>query len=362
MTKQSSGDTLPTLPGLLADPKRILKEDDRVDPRILQVLEPFGLDGLPAEPPLDGSAPIEELRSFCSDVEGGFEGFFEAVLSNTQPIEGIERSTEIIKGKGGHEIKLYIHRPVGVSETMPCVYHIHGGGMVMLQANKPAYNHWRDYLSSNKLVVIGVEFRNGAGVLGDHPFPAGLDDCMTGLEWVFSAKKNLGIGSIVVSGESGGGNLSLALTLRASREGKSHLIQGTYALCPYIYGDYANKRKDLPSLYENDGYFLLVKTMETLAAVYDPDKKNMSNPLCWPFQASVDDLKGLPPHCISVNELDPLRDEGLAYFRKLTKAGVTAYSRTVNGTVHAADVLMVDSIPEVSDATARDIAGFAHKV
>ena len=102
--------------------------------------------------------------------------------------------------------------------------------------------------------------------------------------------------------------------------------------------------------------------METLAAVYDPEKKNMGNPLCWPFQASVDDLKGLPPHCISVNELDPLRDEGLAYFRKLTKAGVTAYSRTVNGTVHAADVLMVDSIPEVSDATARDIAGFAHKV
>ena len=362
MTKQSSGDTLPTLPGLLADPKRILKEDDRVDPRILQVLEPFGLDGLPAEPPLDGSAPIEELRSFCSDVEGGFEGFFEAVLSNTQPIDGIERSTEIIKGKGGHEIKLYIHRPVGVSETMPCVYHIHGGGMVMLQANKPAYNHWRDYLSSNKLVVIGVEFRNGAGVLGDHPFPAGLDDCMAGLEWVFSAKKKLDIGSIVVSGESGGGNLSLALTLRAYREGKSHLIQGTYALCPYIYGDYANKTKDLPSLYENDGYFLLVRTMEALAAVYDPEKKNMDNPLCWPFQASVDDLKGLPPHCISVNELDPLRDEGLAYFRKLTKAGVTAYSRTVNGTVHAADVLMVESIPEVSDATARDIAGFARTV
>ena len=136
MTKLNSGATLPTLPGLLADPKRILKEDDRVDPRILQVLEPFGLDGLPAEPPLDGSAPIEELRSFCSDVEGGFEGFFEAVLSNTQPIDGIERSTEIIKGKGGHEIKLFIHRPVGVSETMPCVYHIHGGGMVMLRVER----------------------------------------------------------------------------------------------------------------------------------------------------------------------------------------------------------------------------------
>ena len=72
--------------------------------------------------------------------------------------------------------------------------------MVMLQANKPAYNHWRDYLSSKKLVVIGVEFRNGAGVLGDHPFPAGLDDCMAGLEWVFSAKKKLDIIALVDEG------------------------------------------------------------------------------------------------------------------------------------------------------------------
>ena len=362
MTKKNSGDTSPTLPGLLSDPQRILKEDSRVDPRILQVLEPFGLDGLPVEPPLDGSAPIEDLRSFCSDVEGGFEGFFEAVLSSTQAIDGIEHSIETIMGKGGHEIKLYIHRPKGITGKIPCVYHIHGGGMVMLQANKPAYNHWRDYLSSKNLVVIGVEFRNGAGVLGDHPFPAGLDDCMVGLEWVSANKNELAINNIVVSGESGGGNLSLALTLRASQEGKRDLIQGTYALCPYIYGDYANKTKDLPSLYENDGYFLLVKTMETLAAVYDPGQKNIKNPLCWPYQANVDDLKGLPPHCISVNELDPLRDEGLEYFRKLMKAGVDVYSRTVNGTVHAADVLMVDSIPEVSNATARDIAGFARRV
>ena len=45
--------------------------------------------------------------------------------------------------------------------------------MVMLQANKPAYNHWRIICVRTNSVVIGVEFRNGAGVLGDHPFPAG---------------------------------------------------------------------------------------------------------------------------------------------------------------------------------------------
>ena len=133
-------------------------------------------------------------------------------------------------------------------------------------------------------------------------------------------------------------------------------------MCPYIYGAYGIKTKVLPSLYENDGYFLLVKTMGALAAVYDPEGKNEKNPLCWPYHATIEDLEGLPPHVISVNELDPLRDEGLAYFRKLTRAGVDVYSRTVNGTIHAADVLFVKAVPEVSDATVRDIAGFANRV
>jgi acetyl esterase/lipase len=76
----------------------------------------------------------------------------------------------------------------------------------------------------------------------------------------------------------------------------------------------------------------------------------------------VEELKGLPPHVISVNELDPLRDEGLFYFRKLMQAGVDACSRTVNGTVHAADVLFRNAVPEVSDTTIRDIASFAGKL
>ena len=70
-------------------------------------------------------------------------------------------------------------------------------------------------------------------------------------------------------------------------------------------------------------------------------------------------LAGLPPHVISVNQLDPLRDEGLAFFRKLLDAGVAGYSRTVNGTCHAGDCLFQAAMPEVYAATIRDIKGFA---
>ena len=115
----------------------------------------------------------------------------------------------------------------------------------------------------------------------------------------------------------------------------------------------------LASLFENDGYFLACDQLGALAKVYDPSGANATNPLTWPLHASGDDLRGLPPHVISVNQLDPLRDEGLAYFRKLLDAGVSAVSRTVNGTCHAGDCIFADAMPEAYRATVRDIRSFA---
>ena len=76
----------------------------------------------------------------------------------------------------------------------------------------------------------------------------------------------------------------------------------------------------------------------------------------------VADLEGLPPHVISVNQLDPLRDEGLAYHRALLDAGVSSVSRTVNGTCHAGDVLFRAALPDVYAATVRDLKGFIDAV
>ena len=142
-------------------------------------------------------------------------------------------------------------------------------------------------------------------------------------------------------------------------DGRLEQVDGVYAMCPYISNAWAEKTVTLPSLYENDDYFLSCRTMGAMASVYDPGHENAHNPLCWPYHAKIEDLYGLPPHAVSVNELDPLRDEGLKYYQMLLAAGVSAYSRTVNGTCHAGDMILRKAMPEVYAATVRDIKGFA---
>ncbi len=357
-----TADTSPELPGRLGSPSMSLGEDPRADPRMIAAMAPFGLEATPAPPPVDASSPIEALVEYIDTVEPAYEAMFGAFASALPPVEGVTSRVEVIRGIDGNDITLYVHQPIDHEGQLPAVLHIHGGGMVLLEAAGAAYARWRDQLAAAGLLVIGVEFRNGGGKHGPHPFPAGLHDCSSALQWVSDHRSALGISTIVVSGESGGGNLSLATTLKAKADGRIDQIGGVYAQCPYISNAYAVKAPELPSLYENDGYFLDCVSMGAMAKVYDPSGENATNPLAWPYHASAADLEGLPPHVISVNQLDPLRDEGLAYFRKLLDAGVSAVSRTVNGTCHAGDCIFGGVMPEVTQATIRDIKGFADSI
>jgi acetyl esterase/lipase len=110
---------------------------------------------------------------------------------------------------------------------------------------------------------------------------------------------------------------------------------------------------------ENDGYYLDCQMLDLLAAAYDPAGDHARDPLAWPYFAAEADLAGLPPHVISVNELDPLRDEGIAYYRKLARAGVPVAGRVNLGITHTAEFVFRRALPEVYTATVRDIKRFA---
>jgi acetyl esterase len=122
---------------------------------------------------------------------------------------------------------------------------------------------------------------------------------------------------------------------------------------PLVFGDQARHVADLIRQFrERDA-------ARVEGAVYDSRGAHGEDPLCCPSRASDAELHGLPPHVISVNELDPLRDEGIAYQRRLVANGVSSLGRTVNGTVHGAEVFFPGAIPDISAATIRDIHAFA---
>jgi acetyl esterase len=350
------------LPGRLGNPDSLLNVDKRLDPRILAVYAAAGMDGPAEASPVTSASSYEECLAHCLEMESNSAMVNMLMAANMPDFPTVDSTTEIIKGVDDNEITLYLHRPKNVSGPIPCIVHTHGGGMVILKATDPNFVMWRNSIAAKGAMVVGVEFRNGGGELGNHPFPAGLNDCCSAINWVTARKSEFGISSVVVSGESGGGNLCISTALKAKKEGWLSEISGIYAMCPYISGAYANPPNELLSLKENDQYMLDVSMMGALAKVYDPDGQNTLNPLAWPLCAEASDLEGLPPHIISVNELDPLRDEGLAYYRKLVAAGVSAVGRTVHGTPHAADMAFPEQVPEVFESTLRDLVGFAESL
>jgi len=343
-----------------------MRSDPRADPRMIAALAPFGLDTTPPPPPAGCALSRDDQLAYVAAMEDGFGAVFDALIADLAPVEGISHSTETITGFDGNDIALYISRPAGRTGVLPGVLHIHGGGMVFLSAASPSFTMLRDAIARTGCAVIGVEFRNGGGALGAHPYPAGLNDCTAALQWIHDNRDALGVSTVTLVGESGGANLCLATTLKAKREGRSQMIDGVCALVPYISGMYgrseSERGNELPSLIENDGYLLSCATMDIFAAVYDPGYEHATDPLCWPYHATVDELAGLPPHLVSVNELDVLRDEGLAYYRKLRQADVAVTLRTVPRACHAADMMFPAHMPDTYEATIGSVGDFVARV
>ena len=337
-----------------------LQRDPRIDPRIKAVFGEFGL------PPMPDVTSREALiaEETSPEAQAGLEAV-EAFYASTGADEvhvpdGLETSTlRFASEPDGNEVQILFMRPKGAA-VRPCVYYIHGGGMSALSCFDANYQVWGRTIAAQDVAVAMVDFRNAvhpSSAAETAPYPAGLNDCVAGLRWLHSHAAELQIdpGRIVVAGDSGGGNLTLATALKLRREGDVHLLAGVYALCPYIAGMWPDLR--YPSTIENDGIFLSINGNRA-AMGYGIEAYDVRDPLAWPAFATIEDVRGLPPVVISVNECDPLRDEGVAFYRLLLAAGVNARCRQVMGTVHATEVFPA-ICPDISRDTARSIAALA---
>lgn len=266
---------------------------------------------------------------------------------------------ELTSQPDGNTILLNVIRPEG-DAVLPCVYYVHGGGMESLSCFDGNYRAWGKMIAHQGVVVAMVEFRNSIvpSEVGEvAPYPGGLNDCVSGLKWVHEHAAELGVDTarVIVAGESGGGNLTLATGMKLLRDGDIELIQGLYALCPYIAGEWP--LPEYPSSTENNGILLELHNNRGRMG-YGIEAYEARDPLAWPRFAGEDDVRGLPPTVILVNECDPLRDEGIAFYRLLLRAGVPARCRQSMGTMHGTEIFPL-VCPDVSYDTARDIAAHA---
>jgi len=274
------------------------------------------------------------------------------------PSAGLRLAAYSVSHPAGHSIRLYLTRP-DTEAVLPCVYYVHGGAMAYLSCTYGNYRAWARLIAARGVAVVMVDYRNcvaPSSVPEVARYPAGLNDCAAGLEWVVAHASELKVDAsrVDVSGESGGGNLTLALGMRLGHEGRA-LAAGLYAFCPFLAGAWPDDRyrssselaellSDVNSNRGRIGY--------GIAAFEDRD------PLAWGF-ATRDDVADLRPIVVSVNELDPLRDEGVAFYRLLLAAGrVAARGRVVFGTTHAIEQFPT-VCPDISRAAAADLADFA---
>jgi acetyl esterase/lipase len=337
-----------------------LSEDPRIDPRLKRL---FGK--MPAMGGRDMQSREEVLlRNQGEKAVKGREimaAFAErADTEEVAPSKGLTVTTEtFVSEPDGNSIQVAFVRPDFAGNRPPCVYYIHGGGMASMSCFDGNYRAWARMIAGSGVAVAMVDFRNAvvpSSAPEVAPDPAGLNDCVSGVRWLAASADRLGIDAsrIIVAGESGGGNLTLATGMRLLRDGDIGLIGGLYALCPYILGSWPDEGS--PSSIENNGILLDLHNNQGRMG-YGIEAFEASDPLAWPSFATVDDVTGLPPVVISVNECDPLRDEGINFYRLLLQAGVPAACRQVMGTIHGTEIFPM-VCPEISRETARSIADF----
>ncbi|MBA58322.1 MAG: esterase [Gammaproteobacteria bacterium] len=342
------------------------KEDDRLDPRIKSLLSALEYARPAITDVPDRETLLLESNSFKEKAK---MKLLEGILNKADteaiaPSDGLMIKTLCFySSPDNNEIKIQWIRPDN-DDVLPCIYYIHGGGMQFMSCFWGNYRAWGKILAKQNLAVAMVDFRNcvvPSSAPDVAPFPAGLNDCVSGLKWISEKSGELKVDSqnIFIAGESGGGNLSIATTMKIVRDEKNNtLIKGLYALCPYIAGIWPLEKN--PSSIENEG-ILLTLANNRGAMAYGIEELKNENPLAWPGFATQNDVIDFPPTMISVNECDPLRDEGVNFYRLLSSSGVRAQCRQVMGTPHGLEIFP-SVCPDISRQTARDLAGWIEEI
>jgi len=268
-----------------------------------------------------------------------------ALLNANAP--AVEREDELrIPGPKGQPLRVRVFFPPGTGAKKPVLVYLHGGGWVILSPETHA-KLTKQLCVSAGVVVVSVDYR----LAPEHPYPAALDDCVAAFRWVRENAARVGGDGrrIFLGGDSAGGNLTAATTLRllaiAERPPTANLM-----ICPVTDLDLA---LDSPSARKfGPGDLVLDDAMMRFFCESYAPRATWANPFVSPLRG---DLSKFPPTCVLVGTIDPLYDDGVAFAQRLLGSGVETTILSYPGMPH--DFMLFPGL-DAGTKSIEEMAGF----
>lgn len=256
-------------------------------------------------------------------------------------VSGIDVSEKTIQ-QDGFNIKLYIVRPAGATGVLPAFLFFHGGGWV-LGDFKTHKRFVRDLVSYSGTAAVFVDYSRSP----ESKYPKAVNESYAALKWVaeHAAEINVDAKRLAVAGNSAGGNLAAVTALKAKK------LNGPAIKFQLLFWPVTDANFDNASYHQFATQRFLTRNMMLWFWDHYTSEEQRKEIFASPLQASLEDLKGLPPALVQTAENDVLRDEGEAYARKLDLAGVDVTMVRMNGMIHDYGLLNpLASIPAVQSA------------
>lgn len=272
------------------------------------------------------------------------------------PVAEVETLRIPVRDGAAIEARLYRPRPASWFDPAPALVFFHGGGFTV--GSLDTHDALARVLAARAdCVVCAVAYR----LAPEHKFPTASDDAFDALAWVAAHAAALGLdeGRIAVGGDSSGGTLAAVCAVLA-RDAELPLC-----LQLLIYPGTEGFQRHASHRRYGEGYLLSEKTVQWFFGHYVRDAGDRED---WRFapldgtRGAPADFSGLAPAWIGLAEYDPLVDEGVAYARKLARAGNAVTLKVYPGMIHEF-IKMARFVPEAArahdDAVAALQAAFA---
>jgi acetyl esterase len=272
----------------------------------------------------------------------------DAQEDGTVPMPDVDETWVTVPADVG-DVRALIIKPRSAKGPLPAVLYMHGGGWIFGSVR----SHGRlaaELAVAADAAVIFIDY----ALAPEARYPVQIEQCYAVARWVTEQGENHGLdpSRIAVAGDSAGGNMATVLCMMAKQRGDVNFVQQSMY---YPMTDALTSEDSESYRLFKDGPYGTAATMDWFWSSYLPVQDLRLESTVSPLRATLEELKGLPPALVIVDENDILRDQGEAYAAKLRDADVPTACVRFNGTMH--DFMMLNALHDTeSTRGAMDLA------